>query len=68
MMPASSPAARRAHHQMSRYGTLLAWAEAMERPEIAALLRQSLEEKRAADHGLARLAALTVNREARAAA
>ncbi|WP_165585443.1 ferritin-like domain-containing protein [Roseococcus sp. SYP-B2431] len=57
-----------AHHQMSCYGTLLAWAEAMERQEIAALLRKSLEEGRAADRTLARLAALTVNREARAAA
>ncbi|MDB5378778.1 MAG: hypothetical protein JWR00_3224, partial [Rubritepida sp.] len=35
-----------AYRQMSRYGTLLAWAEAMDRPEIVTLLRRSLEEKR----------------------
>ena len=57
-----------AHYEMSRYGTLLAWAEAMERPEIAALLRQTLEEERAVDRALAHLATRTVNREARAAA
>lgn len=57
-----------AHYEMSRYGTLLAWAEAMDRPEIAALLRRTLEEERATERGLAHLAALTINREARAAA
>jgi ferritin-like metal-binding protein YciE len=40
-----------AHHQMSRYGTLLAWAEAMDRLAIVTLLRRSLEEERDADRG-----------------
>ena len=57
-----------AYYEMSRYGTLLAWAEAMEQTEVVDLLRLTLDEERAAERALARLAALTVNREARAAA
>ena len=57
-----------AHHQISRYGTLLAWAHALERADVANLLRQTRDAEQQSDMALARLAAMTVNREARAAA
>lgn len=52
------------HYEMSRYGTLHAWARAMGRPDLAALLWKTLEEDRATGQALAQIAADGVHREA----
>lgn len=52
------------HYEISRYGTLVAWAEQLGRPDCAALLRQNLEEEKATDQSLSTLALQSVNRKA----
>ncbi len=52
------------HYEMSRYGTLVAWAEQLGRSDCAALLRQNLEEERATDKALSALAVQKVNKKA----
>ncbi len=56
------------HYEIARYGTLVAWAEAMGEQEIAALLEQTLAEEMAADEKLNGLAHAGINAEAHAAA
>lgn len=56
-----------AHYEIARYATLVAWAERLDEHQAAQLLRQSLDEKRAADTLLGRIAAVSVNQAARAA-
>ena len=41
---------------MSRYGTLIAWAEKLELEKAVALLSETLEEERATDEALTQLA------------
>jgi ferritin-like metal-binding protein YciE len=55
---------RAEHYEMAVYGTLVAWARAMGRPEDADLLVQTLEEEKAADRKLAELADGGINQEA----
>ena len=52
------------HYEMTRYGTLATWADALGRPDCAALLRQNLAEEEATDEKLTALAMGHVNREA----
>ncbi|HML30160.1 MAG TPA: ferritin-like domain-containing protein [Hyphomicrobium sp.] len=52
------------HYEMTRYGTLIAWAELLGRKDCAALLRQNLEEERATDAKLTSLAETSLNRKA----
>lgn len=52
------------HYEMTRYGTLATWADALGRPDCAALLRQNLAEEEATDEKLTTLAVGHVNREA----
>jgi len=52
------------HYEMTRYGTLIAWARELGRPDCAALLQQNLEEEKQADLKLTQLAELRVNRTA----
>jgi ferritin-like metal-binding protein YciE len=52
------------HYEISRYGTLVSWAERLGKSDCARLLRQSLEEEKAADKKLTALAEETVNRRA----
>ncbi len=52
------------HYEMARYGTLIAWAEAMEQAEIVALLRATLDEEKTADKLLNQIATRDVNRKA----
>lgn len=52
------------HYEITRYGTLIAWANELGRPECAALLKQNLEEEKAADAKLNALALKGVNRKA----
>jgi ferritin-like metal-binding protein YciE len=49
------------HYEMTRYGTLIAWAKQLGRPDCASLLQQNLEEEKAADSKLTSLAERSVN-------
>jgi ferritin-like metal-binding protein YciE len=51
-----------AHYEMTRYGTLVAWAKLLGRADCASLLEQNLEEEKAADSKLTALAESNVNR------
>jgi ferritin-like metal-binding protein YciE len=62
-------AAQRAeHYEMAAYGTLVAWAKAMGHTEAAKLLQQTLDEEKAADKKLSKLAEGGINQGAAAAA
>jgi ferritin-like metal-binding protein YciE len=52
------------HYEMAAYGTLLAWARAMELDEVADLLRQTLDEEKAADAKLTEAAEGGINDDA----
>ena len=52
------------HYEITRYGTLIAWANQLGRPEAAKLLRANLEQEYAADRKLTELAEKALNREA----
>jgi ferritin-like metal-binding protein YciE len=56
------------HYEISRYGTLRTWAEAMGLGRARTLLQQTLDEEIATDGALTELAELVVNQEAQAAA
>ena len=49
---------------MTRYGTLVAWAKQLGRNDCATLLQQNLDEEKAADGKLNKLAEGNVNRKA----
>ena len=52
------------HYEMTRYGTLIAWAKTLGRPDCAQVLQQNLAEEKAADEKLTTLAENEVNRAA----
>jgi len=52
------------HYEITRYGTLVTWASELGRSEIASLLRLTLEEERATDRKLTRLAEARLNNAA----
>jgi ferritin-like metal-binding protein YciE len=52
------------HYEISRYGTLVAWAQQLGRDDCAALLQKNLEEEKTADRKLTMLAESKVNRRA----
>ena len=52
------------HYEISRYGALAAWARELGRNDCAELLHQTLEEERATDDKLTRIAEARVNRKA----
>lgn len=52
------------HYEITRYGTLCAWAKALGRNDVADLLRQTLEEEKAADKKLTAMAESGVNMRA----
>ena len=52
------------HYEMTRYGTLIAWAKTLGRNECADVLRQTLGEEEAADKKLTTIAEGGVNRAA----
>ena len=56
------------HYEISRYGTLKAWAEKLGLPQAVKLLDQTLTEERNTDEALTELAESVVNEEAEAAA
>jgi ferritin-like metal-binding protein YciE len=49
------------HYEMTRYGTLIAWAKQLGRPDCASVLQQTLDEEKAADSKLTSLAERSVN-------
>jgi ferritin-like metal-binding protein YciE len=56
------------HYEMSRYGTLRTWAEELGLNESATLLEETLEEEKATDEALTKIAESVVNQEAQSAA
>ena len=53
-----------AHYEISRYGTLKAWAGQLGLKDAVKLLDQTLEEEKKTDQLLTELAASTANQEA----
>ena len=56
------------HYEISRYGTLKAWAEKLGLNDAASLLDETLEEEKNTDEALTELAEAAVNQEASQAA
>jgi ferritin-like metal-binding protein YciE len=52
------------HYEITRYGTLIAWAKQLGRNDCAAVLQKNLDEEKAADKKLTTLAEQSVNRKA----
>jgi ferritin-like metal-binding protein YciE len=52
------------HYEMTRYGTLIAWAKQLGRADCASVLEQNLKEEKAADAKLTSLAERGVNAKA----
>jgi ferritin-like metal-binding protein YciE len=52
------------HYEITRYGTLIAWAQELGRPDCASLLEANLQEEKATDAKLTQIAEERVNREA----
>jgi ferritin-like metal-binding protein YciE len=52
------------HYEITRYGSLIAWANRLGRSDCSALLQQNLDEEKAADKKLTTLAESAVNRRA----
>ena len=55
------------HYEISRYGTLKAWAEKLGLPQAVKLLDQTLTEEKNTDEELTELAEAAINQEAEAA-
>jgi ferritin-like metal-binding protein YciE len=49
------------HYEITRYGTLIAWAKQLGRPDCASVLQENLEEEKAADSKLTALAKRNIN-------
>jgi ferritin-like metal-binding protein YciE len=52
------------HYEITRYGTLIAWATQLDKADVAKLLQANLEQEYAADRKLTDLAQKALNREA----
>lgn len=52
------------HYEITRYGTLVAWARQLGRADCASLLQQNLDEEKATDKKLTAMAESKVNRKA----
>ena len=52
------------HYEITRYGTLIAWANQLGKADVAPLLQANLEQEYAADRKLTDLAQKALNREA----
>jgi ferritin-like metal-binding protein YciE len=59
---------RAEHYEIGAYGTVIAWAEAMGHTNAVSLLRQNLDEEKAADKKLSALAEGGINQQAAKAA
>ena len=54
------------HYEITRYGTLVAWAKQLGRQDCASVLQQNLDEEKATDRKLSTLAESRVNQRAAA--
>ena len=52
------------HYEITRYGTLMAWAKQLGREDCASVLAQNLEEEKATDEKLTAMAEANINRRA----
>jgi len=52
------------HYEMTRYGTLVAWAKLLGRNDVAKLLNMTLKEEKATDKKLGSIAKRKINRKA----
>jgi ferritin-like metal-binding protein YciE len=52
------------HYEITRYGTLIAWARQLGRPDCAGVLQETLEEEKETDLRLTEIAEARVNRVA----
>ena len=52
------------HYEMTRYGTLIAWAKQLGHNDVVSLLNQTLDEEKATDKKLTSMAETQVNRKA----
>ncbi len=52
------------HYEITRYGTLVAWAQQLGRDDCAAVLQRTLDEEKATDKKLTSLAERKINRKA----
>jgi ferritin-like metal-binding protein YciE len=52
------------HYEITRYGTLVVWAQQLGRDDSAAVLQRTLEEEKATDKKLTNLAERKINRKA----
>ncbi len=52
------------HYEITRYGTLIAWAHQLGRPDCAQVLQQNLDEEKATDRRLTAMAESKVNAKA----
>jgi ferritin-like metal-binding protein YciE len=55
------------HYEISRYGTLIAWAEELGLDDAVTLLEKTLEEEKATDQALTEIAKTAINQQAEAA-
>ena len=55
------------HYEMSRYGTLIAWAGELGLEDAVPLLQETLEEEKATDETLSDIAKTAINQQAKAA-
>jgi ferritin-like metal-binding protein YciE len=55
------------HYEISRYGTLIAWAEELGFEDAVSLLEETLEEEKATDEALTEIAKSDINQQAEAA-
>jgi ferritin-like metal-binding protein YciE len=55
------------HYEISRYDTLIAWADELGLDDAVDLLEETLEEEEATDEALTTIAKTAINQEAKAA-
>jgi ferritin-like metal-binding protein YciE len=55
------------HYEISRYGTMIAWAEELGLDDAVSLLEETLEEEEATDEALTEIAKTAINQQAEAA-
>jgi ferritin-like metal-binding protein YciE len=55
------------HYEISRYGTLKAWAEELDLPQVVKLLDATLNEEKKTDAALSKIAETAINQRAEAA-
>ena len=55
------------HYEISRYATLIAWAEELDLDDAVTLLQETLEEEKATNEALTEIAKTAINQQAEAA-